>query len=104
MKSLDLRDKDLATLRETFARFPFVREVRVFGSRATGEARRASDIDLAVSAPDATSGQWLDFTEALEATPIILEFDVVRTERANNSRLMEKIEREGVVIYPVGAQ
>ena len=102
MKAVQLRDKDLATLRETFAQFPFVREVRLFGSRANGEARRASDIDLAVSAPDATAGQWFDFTEALEATPIILEFDVVRTERALNSQLMEKIEREGVVIYPPG--
>jgi len=28
------------------------------------------------------------------------EFDVVRTERAHNARLIEKIAREGVPIYP----
>ena len=100
MKTLALRDQDLAELRHTYHRFPWVREVRVFGSRATGQARRASDIDLAISAPDATADQWLEFTDALEAAPIVYEFDVVRTERAHNSRLMEKIAREGVPIYP----
>ena len=100
MKTLTLRDKDLAILRRTFHRFPCVREVRLFGSRATGHARRASDIDLAISAPDATTDQWLELTEALDEAPIIYEFDVVRTERAHNPRLIEKIAREGVSIYP----
>ena len=100
MSTLALRDQDLATLRRTFRRFPCVREVRLFGSRATGTARRASDIDLAISAPDATADQWLELTEALDEVPIIYEFDVVRAERAHNPRLIEKIACEGVPIYP----
>lgn len=100
MNALALRDRDLAALRRTFRRFPCVREVRLFGSRATGHARRASDIDLAISAPDATASQWLELTAALDEAPIIYEFDVVRTERAHNPRLIEKIAREGVPIYP----
>lgn len=100
MIALALRDQDLAVLRRTFRRFPCVREVRLFGSRATGHARRASDIDLAISAPDATADQWLELTDALDKTPIIYEFDLVRTERAHNPRLIDKIAREGVSIYP----
>ena len=100
MNALALRDQDLAALRRTFRRFPSVREVRLFGSRATGHARRASDIDLAISAPDATAEQWMELTDALDEAPIIYEFDVVRTERAHNPRLIEKIAREGVPIYP----
>ena len=100
MNALALRDRDLAALRRTFRRFPCVREVRLFGSRATGHASRASDIDLAISAPDATADQWLELTDAIEEVPIIYEFDVVRTERAHNPRLIEKIAREGVAIYP----
>jgi predicted nucleotidyltransferase len=100
VKPLALRDQDLAVLRCTFRRFPYVREVRLFGSRATGHARRASDLDLAISAPDATADQWLELTDALDEAPIIYEFDIVRTERAHNPRLMERIAREGVPIYP----
>jgi hypothetical protein len=69
MKPVALRDKDLAMV------------------------RRTSDIDLANSVPGATAGQWLDLTDAIEATPIIFEFDVVHTKRAHNSQLMEKIAR-----------
>ena len=100
MRTPLLRERDLAVLRRTFRRFPCVRAVRLFGSRATGTAGRASDIDLAVSAPEATADQWLEFTEALETAPIIYEFDIVRTERACNPRLIERIAREGVPIYP----
>ena len=100
MKTLPLRERDLAILRATFRHFPWVREVRVFGSRATGQARRASDLDLAITAPDATADEWLALQEAIAETPIIYELDVVRTERTHNSRLLEKIAREGVAIYP----
>jgi len=100
MKPLSLRDKDLTTLRKTFRRFPSVREVRVFGSRATGQARRASDLDLAVSAPQATPQEWAEIREALENAPLIYELDVVRPEQTDNPRLKEKIEREGMVIHP----
>ena len=98
-----IRDQDLAILQRIFQRFPCVREVRIFGSRATGHARRASDIDLAISAPVATAAEWQEITDALEQAPIIYEFDLVRIERADNPRLLEKIAREGVPIYPVTA-
>lgn len=100
MKTPILRGRDLAVLASTFERFPFVREVRIFGSRATGHARRASDIDLAISAPEASAAQWQELTESLDEAPIIYELDVIRTEQAHNPRLTEKIAREGLAIYP----
>lgn len=104
MKTLALRDRDLAVLRRIFHRFPCVLEVRLFGSRATGHSRRASDIDLAISAPDASTDQWLELTDALDEAPIIYEFDIVRTERALNPQLTKKIETEGVTIYTAAHQ
>ena len=100
MKSLALRDKDLAVLCGAFRRFSVVREVRVFGSRATGQARRASDLDLAIFAPGATDMEWADICEALENAPLIYELDLVRPERTSSERLKEKIKREGIAIYP----
>ncbi len=100
MKPLALRDRHLAILRSTFHRFPCIREVRLFGSRATGHARRASDIDLAITAPTATPGQWLELTQALEEAPIIFEFDIVRTDQTHNPRLLGKITHNGRPIYP----
>ena len=97
---MNIRPNELAVLRTMFHRFPVVQEVRVFGSRATDTARRASDLDLAISAPNATTAQWADICEAVENIPLIYELDIVRPERTVNPRLQEKIAREGVVIYP----
>jgi predicted nucleotidyltransferase len=87
-------------LRDTFRRFPSVEEVRVFGSRVTGDARRASDVDLAIFAPRATSREWAELCEALERAPLIYELDLVRAARTTSERLKDKIEREGIAIYP----
>ncbi len=100
MKTLALRNKDLAVLRAACRRFPVVREVRVFGSRATGHAQRASDLDLAISAPEATAGEWLELCEALEDARLIYELDLVRCEGLTNERLKERIARDGVTVYP----
>lgn len=96
---LDLRERDLDSLRRTFARFSFVREVRVFGSRANGTARRASDLDLAVAASGAGASEWSELVEALEDAPIVYMLDIVRIENLENPRLAERIAREGRVIY-----
>jgi predicted nucleotidyltransferase len=45
--------EELARLRDVFARYPGVAAVWLFGSRARGEARTASDVDLAVEPADA---------------------------------------------------
>ena len=94
-----LRERDLDVLRGVFGRFPSVREVRVFGSRASGNARRASDLDLAISAPEAKPSEWADLREGLENAPLIYELDLVRMEQLNNPRLKARIDREGIPIY-----
>jgi predicted nucleotidyltransferase len=100
MDGLDLREKDLTTLRDTLRRFPCVKEAWVYGSRAKGCARRASDVDLAIEAPDATSAEWDGLYAALEEAPIIYQLDIVRPERLANIKLRDKIYTEGVKIYP----
>ena len=99
-----LRDKDVNILRSTFRHFSFVQEVRVFGSRANGIARRSSDLDLAISSPEATPTEWAELCDALQRAPIIYALDIVRPERVANERLKAKIAREGVTIYPEKAE
>ena len=65
-----------------------------------GIARRSSDLDLAISSPEATPTDWAELCDALENTPIIYELDIVRSEQVANRRLKAKIAREGVTIYP----
>lgn len=97
--SVDLRENDLETLRRCFARFPSIRTVRIFGSRAKKTARRASDIDLAIAAPDMTDRQWSELREALDNAPLIYGLDVIRIDSLADKKLRSRIFEEGVVIY-----
>lgn len=97
---IDLRTKDIAALWTVFRRFPSVQEVRVFGSRALGSARRASDLDVAITAPTATPADWADLCDAIENAPLIYELDIVRTDRTLNPHLKARIHHEGILLYP----
>ena len=48
------------TIVERLARNPHVERVILFGSRARGDARERSDIDLAVVAPDIPDREWTE--------------------------------------------
>ena len=69
--------------------------VILFGSRARGDHRRTSDIDLAVSGGDAARFA-LDVDED---TQTLLRFDVVDLDGAVQRELREAIAREGRIIY-----
>ena len=99
MKPPGLRDKDIDVLCNTFRRFPTIREVRVFGSRAKGVASRRSDLDLAISSNESVASEWSALQEALEKAPLIYELDIVRLDSITSERLKERIAREGITIY-----
>ena len=70
-------------------------KVVLFGSRARGDFRRESDIDLAVSGGNAERF----FLDADEMTSTLLKYDVVNLDRPLRPELREAIEREGKVLF-----
>lgn len=67
----------------------------LFGSRARGDYKRTSDIDLAV-----TGGDFERFAVDInEETSTLLGFDLVNLDRAVQKELRDSITREGKVIY-----
>lgn len=70
-------------------------KVLLFGSRARGDFKRTSDIDLAVA-----GGDFLRFAlDVEEETSTLLEFDIVDLNRCMQQELRDSIEKEGRVIY-----
>ncbi len=80
------------------ARHSAVREIWLFGSRARGDAGEGSDIDLAVSAPQATDREWIDIWTLVDEAPTLLPIDLVRLELAPE-QLRASIVREGKRLY-----
>lgn len=70
-------------------------KVILFGSRARGDFRRTSDIDLAVS-----GGDILRFAlDVEEETSTLLKYDIVNLDATVQPELRESIAREGKVLY-----
>jgi predicted nucleotidyltransferase len=81
---------------------PKIERVILFGSRARGDSRPHSDIDLAVSCPRASEREWLDLYDAIEDAPTLLSIDLIRLEKAS-PRLRDRILREGRTVYERGS-
>lgn len=78
---------------------PHVEKIVLFGSRARGDERERSDIDIAVIGPEMTDEEWTDiWTYVDEEAPTLLCVDVVRWKEASD-KIRKSIEREGVVLY-----
>lgn len=72
-----------------------VERVLLFGSRARGDYRRTSDIDLAVC-----GGDFCRFAlDVDEETSTLLKYDIVDLDGPVQDALREAIEREGKVLY-----
>lgn len=91
---VDLRNDIVESIRE-IARRDGVRRVVLFGSRARGDNRERSDIDLAVA-----GGNVAAFAlDVDEETPTLLMYDVVDLDGPVQPELLEEIAKDGVVLY-----
>lgn len=70
-------------------------KVVLFGSRARGDFRRESDIDLAVSGGNTE----LFLLDADEKTSTLLKCDVLNLNAPLRPALREEIEREGKILF-----
>lgn len=72
-----------------------VSRVILFGSRARGDYRKVSDIDLAVS-----GGDFDRFAlDVEEETSTLLKYDIVNLDGRVQKELLDSIEREGKILY-----
>lgn len=91
---MDLRADIVESIRKLAERNG-VNRVVLFGSRARGDNRKRSDIDLA-----ATGGNVAAFSlDVDEETPTLLMYDVVDLDGPVQPELLKEIERDGVVLY-----
>ncbi len=100
-KQPDLKPATMKMLMRIFAAYPELKEVILFGSRATGKAKPHSDIDLAthgILGPDRLGMLKLD----LEDSDIVQKCDVVAYEHIRYAPFKRHIDAHGVAIYRSG--
>jgi len=98
MKDIGLTPHEIDLMREVFRRFPAIREVALYGSRAKGTYRPESDIDLALIGVD-DDVQAEAVADELDELPLPYRFDVKAYSSIKYSPLREHIERVGISLY-----
>ena len=87
------------TIAEHIGRNPSVEKVILFGSRARGDERERSDIDMVVVGPKITDREWLEmWFYAEEEAPSLLFIDLLRYETAPK-HLKDSIDKDGIAVY-----
>ena len=71
-------------------------KIVLFGSRARGDHRENSDIDIAVFGMPAEN-QAL-FWDSVNELPTLLEFDIVFLSPKTDEKLVRNIEKDGVIL------
>ncbi len=95
-----LPEETIAMIAAVFAHHPEVERVILYGSRAKGNYRRGSDIDLALQGgEDLTDRVLYSILNELDDLPVPHSFDVAIHSLIVNEPLLDHIRRRGAVMY-----
>lgn len=91
----DILDKII----EIFKKYKQVKKVCIFGSRARGDHKKTSDVDICIWLEDDGENLIYRIEDELEEVDTILLFDIVVFSSITKESLKDIIIKEGVVIY-----
>ncbi|MBN1968912.1 MAG: nucleotidyltransferase domain-containing protein [Candidatus Delongbacteria bacterium] len=98
MDRYGLTDFDNEIIKDIFKNYPNIKEVIVFGSRATGSFRKASDIDFAIKG-DNISNIIGNLIADFEESDLIYRVDIVDYGRIKSENLLENVNNFGKIYY-----
>ncbi|WP_432404596.1 nucleotidyltransferase domain-containing protein [Wukongibacter sp. M2B1] len=95
-----LLDRDMKYILEAIGELEEIESVILFGSRAMGNYKKGSDVDIAVVGKDVKIETISKLSESLnEIYPLPLFFDVINYGEISNDKLKEHIDTYGIEIY-----
>lgn len=97
MTPFGLTSDQVLQIQQVFVRFPKIKKVWVFGSRARGDFKRNSDIDLAYEADEFSLDEELGLRAALSALPLPYKIDLVGLNSIEEEVFLKKIIEEKVI-------
>lgn len=97
-----LKEGDICEIKAILKRFSEVEEALVFGSRAMGNYKPGSDVDIALKGQEVTFRTTLAIAGVLnEDTLMPYRFEVLSYKDLNNTALLRHIDRAGQLLYQV---
>lgn len=99
MNRWGLEEAHVRMITETLARFPEIREARIFGSRAIGNHKPGSDVDIALYGNRPLSCVTQVSGILNEELPLVYQFDVVDYSQLENPAFKAHIDQFGQQLY-----
>ena len=94
-----LTEATVENIRAVFARFPEIEKAVLYGSRAKGNFKTGSDIDLTLYGEALTSDLCATIASALDDLMLPYTIDLSSFGDLDHAKLREHIERVGVLFY-----
>ncbi len=94
-----LKDDIITKIKEVFTIFSEIEEAVVYGSRAKGNYKQGSDIDITLKGSKLTHAILNKISLALENLVLPYTFDISIYHHIDNANLIDHINRIGVNLY-----
>jgi uncharacterized protein len=95
-----LNEEDLKTITAVISKHNEVEEALIFGSRAKGNFKNSSDVDIVLKGGNITRDTMLAISSELNDETILpYHFDVLDFNTIQNLELIQHVQRVGQVIY-----
>ncbi|MFD1677945.1 nucleotidyltransferase domain-containing protein [Alicyclobacillus fodiniaquatilis] len=92
--------RDWEFIQKSLSKFPEIERAILFGSRAMGNYKRGSDVDLAIVGEKVTHKTLVELNEWLnEIFPLPYVFDILHYQTILNQELQKHIDTHGKLIY-----
>ncbi len=102
-RQFGLSEEDICTIRAVLSRYQEVEEARILGSRAKGNYKAGSDVDISLKGKDLSIHIAAAIQEELnEETLLPYQFDVLCYDNIESQDLRQHIDRVGKVLYKKG--
>lgn len=99
-KMFGLLDRDIEYIQKALNSFDEIEKAIVFGSRAMGNYKKGSDVDIAIIGEKITNKTLFRLDDYLnEVYPLPYFFDIINYNVISNEKLKVHIDNEGKIIY-----
>ncbi len=99
-----LSQKELGQITQVLQKFPDIHEALLFGSRAMGNFKPTSDVDIALKGPLTLAVVARVKALLEEESPLPYLFDVVDYHTIETPAFKEHIDKHGQIIYKQAGQ
>ncbi len=94
-----LKEHTIEAIQNTFAKYPQIEKVLLYGSRARGNFRNGSDIDLTLKGESLESRLLFKIENELDDLLLPYKIDLSIYHKIENQDFLDQIDQYGIVFY-----